>query len=57
MADPWSLHLVAIVDRASHLGLAICFRQKDCKEEKLGYSQQEHTNFIGVEILGTRLPS
>ena len=52
----WSLHLVIVVDKASHLRSAICFRQKDCKEEKLGYSQQEHRNFIGVEILGARLP-
>ena len=28
MVGPWSLNLVVVADKASHLGLAICFRQK-----------------------------
>ena len=28
MAGPWRLHLVVAADQASHLWLAMCFRQK-----------------------------
>ena len=28
MAGLWRLHLVVTADKANHLGLAICFRQK-----------------------------
>ena len=57
MASPWSLHLVVAVDKASHLGLAMCFRQKKGKAEKLGHSHPEYKICFGVEILDTRPPS
>ena len=41
MAGPWRLHLVAVVDKTSHLGSTMCFRLKECKAEKLGHSQFE----------------
>ena len=56
MAGPWSLHLVAIVDKVIHLGSAKCFRQKECRAKKLGHGQSEKKSSFGVEILGTRPP-
>jgi len=35
MTDPWNLHLVVVVDKASHLGSAICFRPKNGKSGKV----------------------
>ena len=54
MAGSWRLHLVVAAEQASHLGLVMCFRQKNGKAEKLGYSHPEHKNCFGVEILDTR---
>ena len=48
------LHLVVVANKASHLGLALCFRQKNGEAEKLGHSQLEHKSYFGVEILDTR---
>ena len=56
MAGPWRLHLVVAADKANHLGLAICFRQKNGRAKKLGHSQPEHKGSFKVEISGTRPP-
>ena len=52
MAGPWRLHLVVAANKASHLGLAICFRPKNGKAKRLGHSQSEHKDSFKVEILG-----
>ena len=56
MADPWRLHLVVAVDKASHLGEALCFRQKNGIAEKLDHSHPEYKSGFGMEILDTRPP-
>ena len=47
MAGPWRLHLVVAADKASHLGSALCFRQKNGRVEKLGHSHPKHKTILG----------
>ena len=53
MASLWRLHLVGVVDKASHLRSIICLRPKKGRLENLGHRQSKHKNsFWGCKIPG-----